>query len=538
MMEAASARERQGRREKGRAARRRAARRRLAWQRRSPQRHQRTDGRPGMTEGKRPLAQRFTRSPGRGAGLLAAALACWPVAAWAQQGQTETGSKAPALLIPIEPPEALPDTGTAGGFSFNLRPLGAGLGRTLADHGVYVVGSELAEPLGNVSGGVKQGGFFEGLTTAGLDFDMARIAGIQGGAVHFLLSDIQGQNFAAYSGSSYLNNRIFAGDGPTFRLNELSYEQSLFDKGLNLRIGRIPAYTQFDGSELYCTFVTTLCRTPAAYTFDRGYPPYPASSYAAVLQARISGPFYANIAVYENEPVLSTTSHHGFPGRDWGLNYANGATVPVQLGYRTTAQDDRFPRAFAVGGFYNTGRYADPLLNASGQSRARFGGPARTDTGASQIYVQGQQMVYRPDTSDKGLTLFAGANWAASGQPSVQRMVFGGAYWKGPISGRPNDTLGTAVSLVSVNPRIAARAGTVLSKSSGGQASRSEISYEVNYGVAVAPGLTLKPFVQLISHPDQSGSVAPSGNNTQALFVGALFEANMASLFGLPTLGR
>ena len=321
-------------------------------------------------------------------------------------------------------------------------------------------------------------------------------------------------------------------------MNELSYEQNLFDKGVNLRVGRIPAYTQFDGSELYCTFITTLCRTPAAYTFDRGYPPYPASSYAAILQARISGPFYANLAVFENEPVLSTTSHHGFPGRDWGLNYANGATIPAQLGYRTTVADDRLPRAFAVGGFYNTGRYADPLLNAGGQDRIRFGGLARTDTGAAQVYVQGQQMVYRPDTSDKGLTLFAGANWAASGQPNVQRMVFGGAYWKGLVPGRPNDTLGTAISLLNVNPRITERIDTTLAKSSRGQASRSEISYEVNYGMAVAPGLTFKPFAQFISHPDQSSSAAPSGNNTHALFVGALFEANMASLFGLPTLGR
>src|ERR1700723_1387004 len=83
----------------------------------------------------------------------------------------------------------------------------------------------------------------------------------------------------------------------------------------------------------------SLPRTPAAYTFDRGYPPYLASSWAAVAQIRIAGPLYTNIGVYENEPVAATTNHGGFPGPDWGLNYANGATFPVQFGYRTTEQN-------------------------------------------------------------------------------------------------------------------------------------------------------------------------------------------------------
>ena len=473
-----------------------------------------------------------------GCGLLLGTMALGPGPAVAQT-QATPGTTAPSLLIPLEPPPTSPASGTQGGYTFNLRPLGVNLGRTLADNGVYIVAKNLAEPLGNISGGVKRGGSFEGLSNLGLDLDAERILGIPGGAVHFLMSDIQGRNFASFSGSSYLNNRIFAGAGPAFRLNELSYEQSLFDQRLNLRIGRIPAYTQFDGSELYCTFITSLCRTPAAYTFDRGYPPYPAASYAAIAQVRIAGPLYANLGVFENEPVLAMQSHSGFPGRDWGLNYAAGATIPAQIGYRTTADQEHHPRAFAVGGFYNTGRYADPLLNVGGRNRIQFGGASRMDDGLGLVYVQAQQMVHRPDpASDRGLTLFGGADWAAGGQPNVQRMVFGGAYYKGLLPGRPNDTLGVAVSLLGVNPRITERINTTLAKSGGGQASRSEIGYEVNYGLVVAPGYTVKPFLQFISHPDQSASAVPSGNNTHALFVGALFEVDAASLFGLPTLGR
>lgn len=469
--------------------------------------------------------------------ILFATLILLPAVAHAQ-GESAAGTAAPSLLIPLEPPEALPDSGTDGGFLFNLRPLGADPGRVLADHGIYITARNLSEELGNVSGGQKQGASFEGVTTLGVDLDMARIAGLKGGAVHFLLSDLQGEPFSGYSGSAYLNNRVFAGDGPALRLNELSYEQSLFDKRLDLRMGRISAYTQFDGSELYCTFITSLCRTPAAYTFDRGYPPYLASSWAAIAQIRIAGAIYADIGIYENEPILSTTSHGGFPGPDWGLNDAAGATLPAQLGYRTTLQNDAYPRAFSIGGFYDTGHYADPLLNVAGQNRTLAGGSAKTDDGLGEVYVQAQQMVYRPDRSDRGMTIFGGANWATSGEPDVQRFVFAGIVDVGLFPSRPHDTTGIAVSYLGVNPRITDRLDSILSGSTGGQASRSEVSYEVNYGIAVAPGLSIKPFLEFIAHPDQAATATPSGNNTHVLFIGALFELDAGHLFGLPTLGR
>ena len=188
--------------------------------------------------------------------------------------QVQTGATLPPLLIPLEPPEALPASGTEGGYFFNLRPLGADFGQTLADHGVYLVARNLSQELGMVSGGEKRGWSFEGFTQLGVNLDMARIAGIPGGGVHFLLDDLQGQPNYAYSGSVFFNNRTWGGDGPALRVQEFFYEQNLLEDRLKLRLGLLSAYTQFDGSELYCTFMTTLCRTAAGYTFDRGYPPY------------------------------------------------------------------------------------------------------------------------------------------------------------------------------------------------------------------------------------------------------------------------
>src|SRR6202035_773199 len=39
------------------------------------------------------------------------------------EAQAQTGTIYPSLLIPLEPPETLPPSGTQGGYLFNLRPL-------------------------------------------------------------------------------------------------------------------------------------------------------------------------------------------------------------------------------------------------------------------------------------------------------------------------------------------------------------------------------------------------------------------------------
>ena len=89
-----------------------------------------------------------------------------------------------------------------------------------------------------------------------------------------------------------------------------------------------------------------------------------------------------------------------------------------------------------------------------------------------------------------------------------------------------------------MNPRLTERINSVLSKATDRQASASEISYEEYYGIAVAPGMALKPFFGFMSHPDQVNNPAPSGNITHAVYLGVLFEVDMAHLFGLPTLSR
>ena len=51
--------------------------------------------------------------------------------------------------------------------------------------------------------------------------------------------------------------------------------------------------------------------------------------------------------------------------------------APVELGYETSFSNDRYPRHYKIGAWYNNAPSADPLLNSRGQSIALFGGPPR-----------------------------------------------------------------------------------------------------------------------------------------------------------------
>src|SRR5258708_548937 len=105
--------------------------------------------------------------------IILATMILFPAVA---DAQLQPGTTAPRPLIPLEPSEALPASGTEGGYFFNLRPLGADFGRALANYGIYLVARDLSEELGMVSGGLKRGASFEGFTELGFDLDMARIA--------------------------------------------------------------------------------------------------------------------------------------------------------------------------------------------------------------------------------------------------------------------------------------------------------------------------------------------------------------------------
>lgn len=465
---------------------------------------------------------------------MLAFLACSGVAA---QAAGDKGTNASPLTQPPSQPANPAASDASQGYLFDLRPIGSNLGAELASHGVYITGRTINEGLGNASGGLKHGAFYEGYTSLGVDLDMDRILGIKGGSFHVLVDDLNGANYFPYSGSLYTYNRIWAYT-PAARLNEFSYEQNLFNGNLDLRVGRIPVGSEFDFSKVYCEFLNGICATPAAYTFNKGYPAYLTSSWAGVAQIKLPSSMYLNVGIYEDEPSMATQHHFNWPGEDWSFDKGTGVTIPVQLGYRTNFKTDPYPRAFSIGAFYDTQNYNDPLLNTNGVNRILYGGTAKTDVGKSHVWVQAEQMVWRPDfTSDRGLTLFAGGNFTPSGQPNIQTAFFAGLSMKGLYEARPNDTINLMGQALIFNQNYVNAVNSNM-RLRGIYESMNPTEYEIelNYGLAVAPGITFKPFLNYIINPDQVGLARPSATNTHTLFVGAAISAFFPESLGLPRL--
>ncbi len=465
---------------------------------------------------------------------VSATVACSTVVAIAQPLSNQGTGDSPLA----ESPKAdthFPDVATPPGYFFNLRPIGTDLGQILADKGVYLNGRTLNEAFGNTSGGVKRGWLYEGFTLFGVDFDMNKIAGIEGGSVHVYVNNMNGKNYFNYSGALYPFNRVWSYT-PGSRLNEFSYEQSLFNDQLDVRLGRLPPGPEFDFSEVYCEFITGFCAVPAPYAYTKGYPAYNTSSWAAVGRLKLPDFFYLNAGVYENEPILSSPPHYGFPGEDWGFDKARGAVFPVQFGYRTTYATDPYPKSFDIGGFYNTGDYNDPLLNTNGQIRMLSGGTARLDHGNSGIWLQGQQVVWRPDlTKDRGLTLFGGANFSTSGENNLKDAFSLGASLRGLFPERPNDTINVAGMFIGLNNNYVRNMDYRLK---GPTVPNSESYIEVNYGLALAPGILFRPFFSYIWNPDQVGVAMPTATNNHAVFVGAALSISFPEAFGLPRMHK
>ena len=169
-----------------------------------------------------------------------------------------------------------------------------------------------------------------------------------------------------------------------------------------------------------------------------------------------------------------------------------------------------------------------------------MGGTALKDTGRSGVYLQAQQMVYRPDAnSDRGLTLFGAANWSTSGETEIANDIVVGIYDKGMLAIRPNDVLGIAATFVGIDHRVTERIDDeIIAQGGTGHVSSQESMLEVNYAIGLAPGISLTPFMQYVSHPDQYTNPAPSASLNYSIMVGAALAINFNQAFGLPQLMR
>ncbi len=178
-----------------------------------------------------------------------------------------------------------------------------GLRTSLASRGVTLGLTETSEVLGNLTGGVKRGAAYDGLTQLTLGVDTSKAFGWDGGVFNVSALQIHGRNLSV---DNLVNLQTASGttaDRST-RLWELWFQQS-FDGGkADLRVGQQSLDQEFIVSQYSGLYLNTMMGWPMLPSADlyAGGPAYPLSSLGVRLQSRPTGALTLLAGVFDDNP--------------------------------------------------------------------------------------------------------------------------------------------------------------------------------------------------------------------------------------------
>lgn len=380
-------------------------------------------------------------------------------------------------------------------------------GQTMQKYGIYFQALDVNHVEGMVAGGENHNSVFNGELLFGTTLDLDTMAGLTGSSLHINFDDRYGQTINPSAPMLY---GLEANYGPqeTFRLSDLFWEQTFANNKVNIIVGATQPGFDFDVSDFGCEFVNgTSCSQPNAWLYDDDVIPYPGHTWGTRINVNFDHNIYARFGAYQEQSYQLASGQHGFT---FGIEGSEGVAVPFEVGYQTTLLNADYPSKYAVGGLYDTGSYVSPYYT-----------PPATKSGRSAFYAVLEQTVWRPyPHSPQYLALFGGVYVGSGGFQIFKHEIYAGFYTRGPFQFRPYDSLGF-------------QAGYVTLDKLSGAAYPTESVLEAFYGVNAASGVTLKPYIQYVIHPDQIGfETAQRPSNAVVLGFQVNVDFNVA--LGLP----
>jgi len=401
-------------------------------------------------------------------------------------------------------------------------------------HGVTAILNYTGEFATNPSGGRRQGSDYAGQVFFGLDADLGRLAGVDGGSVHAIVTQRHGRSLSQdYIGNTTSVQEIWGG-GQTAHLTALSYEQKLFDNRLDIEFGRVLANPNFLASPFYCNFQNNgICGAPKGAFKMTNITWWPIATWGAHAKAWVTDKVFVHAGVYEVNPRDQQDNQNGI---DWSTRGATGVVVPVEVGYSTNFGNDPLPRNYGIGAIIDQSDYTDPVQDVRRSSYLLSGLDPLTRFGRSAIYARFDQMVWRPDpTGVQGLTLFGAFLAGTGGRQFEDYFLNGGAVLTGTFAGRPYDTIGFGFSWEHFSPLGTAnlRAARAKVGLGYGGVSSSQTILELNYGIQLTPAIRLMPNLQYVITPQlQERYFAQPKRVPDAFVVGAKLSVDLLTLAG------
>ena len=459
------------------------------------------------------------------ASVLASGFAALPALATPPATVASTPTDTPNDTTQTTEPEAgqTPSQGMLGTLQRSGYLLGdlGGLRTALEDAGMTLNIVETSEILGNVSGGMKQGFVYDGLTQADLQLDTQRAFELYGGTFNVSALYIHGSNLSQNNLATIQTASGIEADR-SLRLWELWYQQKFDDGKIDVKIGEQSADQEFIVSSNAGLFVNTMFGWPVLPSYDLpgGGPAYPLAAPAVRVRFRPSNSLTILAAAFNGSPVLNETGdpqQQNASGTSFPLG--NGVLAFAELQYEFPANGGMvrpgdatiLPGVYKLGAWYDSQNFDDQQFDTNGlplASSTSNGNPLQ-HRGTFSVYAVGDQVIWRSqEEAEQTLSAFTRIMGAPPDENFISFGLNAGLTLKDPIEGRDDDTAGIGMGFAKVSDRTA-DADRDVALFSGGTPSfvrSSETFVEATYQIQVFPWWQVQPDFQYIFNP--GGGVA------------------------------
>lgn len=390
-----------------------------------------------------------------------------------------------------------------------------GVRKQLADEGITIGLTDVAETLSNPVGGIDQDTIYDGLLTASLDLDLGKLLKWPDATFHVDGYQISGRGLSENAVGNLLTVSSIEAL-PTTRLHDLWLQQAFLDSRASLRIGQIAFDDEFYISQYAAIFINSTFGFPDMLASDlpSGGPGYPFAVPGARLRFAPTTALTFAAAVFNGNPAPPGPGNPQVRNSA-GTNFliGEGGTLAVaELAYSFDIRPELAnPLSdLKFGGWYHSGDFPDLQFDAAGISLASpesHGMPAE-HYGDYGLYAVLDKMLWQPPkAATQGLGAFLRIGGAPGDRNLIDLEIDTGLTYKGLLPSRPLDALAVGFAYARIGGAARGLSADQAFFNGIAQPIRDyEAVLEVTYQVNVAPWWILQPDFQVIFHP--GGNIA------------------------------
>jgi porin len=393
------------------------------------------------------------------------------------------------------------DTATGDWFGYRTKLQNAGITFALL---------EQDEVWGNLSGGLREGVVYDGLTTAGLKLDLQKLFCWPDATFDISAVQIRGRGPTLnLTGNLQLISNIEA--TRSTKLYDLWIEQNLFGGRLSIRIGQEGANDELMLTQYGSLFLNSSFGYPGLLAVDlpSGGPNYPLAAPFVRIKLQATPQFSLTAAVYTDDPAPPGSGDPQLRDRSGtAFRLNDGALWFGELAYSINQDSNAkgLPATYKLGAWYTSSTFDDQFYDDEGHPLAspKSTGVPRTHSGGFAVYGIVDQMVWKEPGSKSGggIGLFFLGMGAPQSYNLCDLYFEGGMNWMEPFRGREKDTFGFGAAYLQISPAKRQYGNSVMFYTgTGSQYGSNETLMEAFYICQLTPWLQLTPDVQYVVNP-------------------------------------